>query len=170
MKHPPVVSIEEFTVEILEDLPRLFKGHPKGVAIHTLHTEYGESTQRILRAITILEERELIRVYKSSNNSSYILPLNAGPPDELGSLSDLQRRTCQYLRKLCEDNHTNKVRTNYAQLARILESSATGIRNCIERLSKLEYLTILNPSSHGKQSDLLLQVTDKLLHPKNPLD
>lgn len=169
MSAPLKIPIENFAFEILADLPKLLEEHPKGVMIQHLHAYYAESTVRIIKAITILEEKHHIRVYKAANHSSYILPLEAGLPDELGGLSDLQRGCCQLLRKICTDNKTTLVRTNYAQLARLLKCSATGIRTCIDRLVQLGYLNIVEPSKHGKQSELLLKLGDKLLTPKDPL-
>ncbi len=163
------IPIENFAFEILGDLPTLMAEHPKGVMVQHLHSWYNESPTRIIKAISILEEKHHIRVYKAANNSSYILPLEAGLPDELGGLSDLQRAACQLLRKICAENKTTMVRTNYAQLARLLKCSATGIRTCIDRLVQLGYLVIVEPSKHGKQNELLLKLGDKLLTPKEPL-
>lgn len=170
MSAPLKIPIENFAFEILGDLPDLMKEHPKGVMIQHLHAWYGDSPARILKAISILETKNRIRVYKATNNSSYILPSEAGLPDELGGLSDLQREACLLLRRICQDNKTTQVRTNYAQLARLLKCSATGIRTCIDRLVQLGYLVILEPSKHGKQSELLLQLGDKLLTPISHLD
>lgn len=159
------VPIESFAHEILTDLPKLMQDYPAGVTIHNLHIEYGESPARILKAISILESKELVTVHKAANNSSYIRPVSDGMPVEFGDLTDLQRRTLLFIRKTCEDAKTTRVSTNYMQLMRIMKCSPTGLRTCIDRLVQLGYLVIDQPSRHGKQSDLIIALGKKIIRP-----
>lgn len=160
------VPTENFAFEILSDLPNLLKESPTGITIHQLHEYYGDSTTRIWRAISHLEHRHLIKVYQGPNGKMFILPPDQIPlPFNMGSLSDLQRNTVMFILNLCNQYKTAQVKTNYSQLARVLNCSATGIRTCVARLVELRYLAIVHPSAHGKQSDLILALGPALEQP-----
>lgn len=160
-----VTPIEDFAQEILTDLPQLYALYPKGITVGALREEYGESPQRILRAISILERDNHVQVSRTGQDPNHLQPTIETPTSiakkesPYGSLSELQRRTIIYLTDLCQASQTDRVRTNYGQLARILGASSGGIRTCIARLATLGYLTIESPSAHGSQNSLVLRLT-----------
>jgi hypothetical protein len=149
-------SLESFVWEILQDLPRLIAEHPQGITIAHLHEEYGESTARIMRALTTLEQKQKIQVFKAVNNSHYILPLNYDPKTKHADLTELQRNLIQFIETTCASNNTNQLLTSYSQLARVLKCSAGGLQNCLMRLQKLNLIHILQPPKQGKQLTLLI--------------
>jgi hypothetical protein len=164
-----VIPIEDFAKEILSDLPQLYSIYPKGITVAVMQEEYGESPQRILRALSILERDKHVQISRQGEDPNHLQPTIETPTSiakkesPYGSLSELQRRTITYLVDLCQASKTDRVRTNYGQLARILNASSGGIRTCIARLSALGYLVVESPSQHGSQNSLILRIL-----PSNP--
>lgn len=159
------VSVEQFAQELVQDLPKLIAEHPAGVYVHHLHEYYGESPARILRAASLLETSKHIRVEQAANNSHYIVPYDYHPKVQFVELTDLQRRTIEFIIATITEQRAKTLQTNYSQLARLMVCSSGGIRTCLYRLVQLEYLQILSPSKQGKQSELLLALGKKISHP-----
>lgn len=154
------VSIESFAVELHKDLQQLIDVHPTGIYLQHLQDMYGESPARINAATHILEEKGYVTKHRSISRAFYILPQNYTLPLPYPELTDLQRRLLLYLQDLCFQYNTFRVRTNYSQLANIQHCSHGGIKSCIHRLAQLHLLTIVSPSQRGKQSELVIQITD----------
>jgi hypothetical protein len=149
------VSAKQLVREIEGDLPQLLKGKPRGISMNELHTYYGE-------------EQGKVRVHVANNHTHYITSGDTPPLSVLDQLSNLQQDTVRYLYDLVKGSNIRKVRTNYTQLSRILACSATGIRNCIDRLQTLGFVRILHPSKHGKQDELLLELLPPLFESIQP--
>lgn len=156
------VGIEEFAHELHQDLPRLIKEHPKGLSIHHLRTEYGESAQRVVRAVGILERRAQI-VVSTINHTLYIqLPKDSADADldqitdQVDSLTELQNKTLHFIRKTCEAADTTRLATSYMQLARVLGCSSGGMQGCIKRLIHTKHLLLIQASRQGEVNSLIL--------------
>lgn len=163
-------SLESFVWEIQQDLPRLIAEHPQGITVTHLHEEYGESTSRIMRALTTLEQKQKVKIHKAVNNSHYILPLHYDPKTKHANLTELQRNLIQFIESTCQKSNTTQLLTSYSQLARVLSCSAGGLQNCLLRLQKLGLIEILQPPKQGKQLTLLIGLVPDQKSGANNLD
>lgn len=166
MTDPLKVSMESFVYELRMDLPRLYEQNPTGITMHTLHQEYGEPIPRILRATQLLKDKGHIVIGQNASREHYILPANAPAPSEhtpYADLTDLQRRLFTLL-VTSRNPQNNLVRTNYTQLARLLDCSQGGVRSSLDRLTTLKYLSTHTPAIPGKQASLVLELmADKIV-------
>lgn len=159
------VSIETFAWEVYNDLPKLIEEHVTGVYISHMQEYYGESAARVMKACQILQERGKVVLAQAASNAHYIIPPDYVCPVPFIELTDLQRKLVLYLHRTCRFQHTRQMRTNYSQLARIMNCSYGGLHTCTARLVDLGYLIITEPSKAGKQNQLLITLTGPLLDP-----
>lgn len=167
MTDPLKVSMESFVYELRMDLPRLYAEHPTGITYHVLREEYGEPIPRIIRATQLLSDKGHIRIEQNASREHYILPVNAPHPREhirYADLTDLQRRLFIVLSE-ARNPENNLVRTNYTQLARILNCSQGGVRSSLDRLTTLKYLHTHAAAIPGKQASLVLAIHPDKIQP-----
>lgn len=152
-----VVSTDTFAQEIRSDLPKLFEEHPNGIFLADLHAYYGDSIPRIKVACRKLEDQGVIALKQSHTRAFYILPATATTtPAPLRDLTALQRGVVTYLHEVAGKVRATRVRTSYSHLSRKLGASYGGIHECVERLTKLGYLEILQHSQRGKENSLVI--------------
>lgn len=156
------VSSQAFAEEIQRDLPTLIKEYPGGIYISNLQEMYGESYARTLKAVKMLDALHVITLHQAVSRAHYILPSQYISPIPFPELTALQRDFILYICQLCHKHQTIQVRTNYSELSRILECSYGGLKSCLERLAQLSYLIIIHPSRRGKQSELLIEISQPL--------
>lgn len=154
------LNAHQFRDEIMSDLPRLIAEHPNGVYLSHMQEEYGESTARIKTVLEGLATDGKLTLLQSASHSFYVLPTNYKPPTAHPELTPLQRMVLFYLQQLSAHSATHQIRSNYSELARIIKCSHGGIKSCLERLETLQHIRIVNPSSRGVQTALLIQVID----------
>jgi len=158
---PLKVSMESFVYELRQDLPRLYSEHPTGITFHAIREEYGETIPRIIRATQVLESKGHITIGQNASREHFMLPACALPPSKItpyADLTDLQRRLFTLLVD-SRNPENNLVRTNYTQLARVLDCSQGGVRSSIDRLTTLKYLRTYSPAIPGKQASLVLELS-----------
>lgn len=156
------VSIDGFAYEIGTDLKKLIEEYPNGIFYSHIADEYGESIARIAKACQILQDKGIIDVYQAASNAYYILPKGYKPSHPLIELTDLQRRLALYLLIVCRRAQTNRIKANYARLAKLMECSYGGLVTAVKRLNALAYVEIVS------DKPLILQVTEKLLQQDIP--
>lgn len=157
------ISLEDYQREILSDLPQLIEQHPDGIYIADLVEWYGESVNRTIKACQNLSRENRLQLLQAASKAYYVLPNAYQPKEALLELTPLQRQLVMYVARLASRSTINQVKTNYSQLARVLNSSYGGLRACVNRLVALGYLEMHHPSERGKQDQMLLSVNRQKL-------
>lgn len=164
------IPVETYAREIKSDLNLLIQQYPEGIYYSTLIEYYGESISRTIKACSILKRNKDVDLYRSVSNAIFILPYGMTPTVPFPVLSGLQRSIVLLILDICTQNKTNRVQTNYSQLARIVKSSYGGLRACLKRLVELEYLQIDNESKRGKQCELIISLGKELQDKKMTIE
>lgn len=159
------IPIENFAYEIRQDLPELIAKYPDGILIQHFHDWYGEHPTRILKALTLLERKHALTVHSTASGTHYAVPVGYTLPTKFPELTDLQRRTLQLLLRTALNAvpPTNKVNSNYSQLARLLSCSIGGLQTVLQRLQHYGHISILSTAQQGKQSGLLIEIHQNTL-------
>jgi MarR-like DNA-binding transcriptional regulator SgrR of sgrS sRNA len=147
----------DFLVELLEDLPNLFKEQPQGVTLTHLHEWFGESQQKLSRAVKQLSEERLLDLAIGPQNTILVFPKGKSIPANEHKLTPLQDKLYKALR----DAYTAKgasLHTNYAQLAKVCQASYGGTRAALQKLVQLQLIQVEHESERGKQDQLVLAV------------
>lgn len=157
------VSLDSFVEELEVDLDRLIMEHPAGIYMTHLQEEYGESSARIMKACRTLEQKGIIRLQQAASKAYFITPIGHKTDIPLLTLTELQRRLLLYLLLLGSKSKppTSRIQSNYSQLARIIKCSTGGIHTCINRLSHLGYIRVVQQSTAGQQQPLILEILPK---------
>lgn len=163
----PLVPLHQFANEILKDLGVLMGESPYGIMLVTLQEYYGESRRRVHAAVDLLEKVGKVVIAQNGNGSYFILPFDRQELLPIAKLSDLQRKVLSFLVKTCARKNTNRLKSSYFQLARMLNCSFGGLSTTIARLETLGYLKILEPSTQGHQNELLVELNSAVVG--NPL-
>lgn len=150
-------SLRDLMAEIRRDLPDLFKENPNGLSIPYLSSWYGESTQRIMKAVKGLEEKEKLHVRQAANKTFYIVPWDY-EDDGMADLTELQRKLVRFVWLTIKNGQSDSLKTNYSQLSRLLKSSYGGMVLRVQRCVDLGYLTIDHPSLQGRADTLILRM------------
>lgn len=151
------VSVESFAHELQIDMSRLIREYPNGIYFAALADEYGESTARILKAVQILVDRNVVEVRQAASNAYFVVPKNYKPDVPLIELTDLQRKLVAFLYLTSKAADNRLLSTNYSQLARKMQCSYGGLVTAVNRLVALEYLEL------RQATPLIVYITDKLI-------
>lgn len=163
------IGVETYAQEIADDLPALMCEYPVGIYLTNLQEYYGESSIRTAKACQILERRGVIRIFQAASKAYYILPAHVDPSTILAELTPQQRKVAQFMQQTARITENNRLRTDYTQLARILDCSYGGLQATIQKLVALGYLSIETPPKRGFIAAMVIIVEPKLLgDPKKP--
>lgn len=151
-----IVSFDSFVVELQGDLPKLWADNTK-VTFTFLQEYYGEKMARVGRAVYILQGRGFLSL--STPKGSLILVVPPLPTaashadidkdqkllDFLDAFTLLQRHILTAIYQECtrvpSPYRSNSIRTNFFQLARLVNCSYGGVVNSVERLVRSGALT-----------------------------
>jgi hypothetical protein len=160
-KESHVIKDSDYAREIFNDLPTLIKEQPNGITLSHMMSYYGESAFRTVKALEILANQDKLSLHKTAANAYYVLPkgYKAPIPETLLVLTELQRELFKFLVVTASRSTQKLVKTNYAQLARVMNSSIGGVKAAIHRLDHLAYVRIHKDSKRGFTDQLLLEVT-----------
>jgi hypothetical protein len=150
-----IVSFDDFVEEMQSDLPKLWAKNTK-VSFKFLQEYYGETQARVGRAVYELHDRRFLELTNTKMTTALIVPsqqdttkIAANKPFRgyLNTFTSLQRHMLLALLQECHKGFLSqsrppyKVRTNYFQLARLLNCSYGGAVNSVDRLVKDRALT-----------------------------
>lgn len=152
------ITIRDFAREILTDLPTLIKRSPMGVSYSDLQEYYGESSQRIARALESLIMDDRIERKRRAGGAIYVIPKGYDTPRPFPELPHLQYLLLVHLNK--QKDRDNMVLTNYFKLAEELGHSVGGTKNAVQRLHELSHIKILDAyNEHNRKMPILISTT-----------
>lgn len=134
------ITAQDFSKEILTDLDSLITQNEMGVTISTLQDYYGESVQRVAKAIEILVQQDRIERHKGPKGVT-IWPKGYQTPRPHPELTTMQWNLLQWLQQ--NTNHKHIVKTNFSQAAEQIHASLGGTKNTFHRLATLNHIKIL---------------------------
>lgn len=158
------IPVSDYAKEIITDLDDLIAEYPAGIYIAHLTDYYGETISRTLGAVRLLESQAVVKMSQAVSGAYFVLPIGYIPIVEMPELTEQQRALVIYILRLCQQNKTQLIQTNYGQLARIMQSSYGGLRMRIQRLIDLNYFEMVKEPQRGKQHEMLIKLGAKLYH------
>lgn len=155
------ISYVDFAKEIKTDLPYLMHEYADGLYVMDLKAYYGETANRIHHALSVLVGEGEIELVKAPDKTYYIVCVGT-PPPPLIELTKMQRVIVRFVMDMCKKNNVTGIRTDYSQLARILNISSGGLRATMDKLHSLGYILIASPSKVGYLGSMTLRIGPKL--------
>lgn len=155
------ISHVEFATEILRDLPYLMHEYKDGLYVRDLKDYYGESSNRIRHALSVLINQGIVELRQAPDKTYYIV-LKGQEPPQLVELTEMQRRIARFVMSTCKKSNTTKLQTDYSQLSRVLKISPVGLRSTMVRMHTLGYLLLSEPSQIGFPCTMILTIGPKL--------
>lgn len=160
-----LIPMSELAEEIFGDILDLMKEFPTGIRIADLMEYYGESSARCLVACQLLDAKGRINLFKNHANVYQIKSIDT-PHTSIDNLTPLQKKCVEFVHRCCVQHGVLAVRTNYAQVARQIESSFVGIQAIVHRCALNGFIVIDQKSVRGQSDALILRIVPHMLPEK----